>query len=104
MASYMHVANSDRVAGVGLFSGGAYGSLFDKTDLTAGRNKKPTVSDFNTYYTESEAVANAAPMITFADNAASEGKINSLSNLNDSPVFIGANRKDPVVPVWKQYE
>jgi len=67
----VHVTNSARVAGVGLFSGGAYASLFTETDLTAGRAKMPTTDDFDQYYTESEALSNAASFISYADDAAS---------------------------------
>ena len=92
------------MAGVGLFSGGAYASLFNRDDLTAGRDKKPATEDFDQYYIDSEAIANAASFISYADNAASEGKIDSLSNLNSRPVFIGSNKRDGIVPAFQQYE
>jgi len=57
MATQMHVTNSARVAGVGLFSGGAYASLYTEDDLVAGRDKKPSVEDFDEYYTQSEALS-----------------------------------------------
>ena len=60
MAHHMHVANSERIAGVGLFNGGSYGSLFDRSDLTAGRDKRPSGNmAFDTYFSLSEGIANS---------------------------------------------
>jgi len=49
-------------------------------------------------------MADATSMIAFADNAASEGRIDALSNLNSKPVFIASGKVDTVVPSPSQYE
>jgi len=49
-------------------------------------------------------MADATSMISFADNAASESKIDPLSNLNNRPVFIASGKVDTVVPTPSQYE
>lgn len=61
-ATIMHVTNSDRVAGVGLFSGGAYASLDSAIDF-AFNYVKINDADMNysldEYYAKSEELANA---------------------------------------------
>ena len=105
MTTTLHVANSARVAGVGLFSGGAYGSLKQFSDLYVKDEKiVKDIDDFDAYYTKNEQIADATSFITFANDAASKGKIDPLSNLNNKPVFIASNKKDWVVPAFLQYE
>jgi len=97
----MHVAHSSRVAGVGLFSGGAYASLKKSSDLYPPDDKIiKDIDDFDAYYTKSEQTADASSFITTANDAASNGKIDPLSNLNNKPVFIASNKKDWVVPAY----
>jgi len=97
-ATNMHVSNSERIAGVGLFSGGAYGSMDDVFDFVNLRDKTPDVDDYNEYFMKSEENANADSYIKYAQDAESQGKIDSLINLKDKPVFIGSNKRDRVVP------
>jgi len=67
----MHVTNSERVAGVGLFAGGAYASMKQVTDFFTFRARRPVVDDFDEYYTKSAEAANSNEWITYANNAAS---------------------------------
>jgi len=101
----MHVSNSLRIKGVGLFSGGAYGSLKSSADLYPPEEKvEKTITDFDAYYTANEATADATPWIAIANENAANEKIDPLSNLNGKPVFISSNKLDWVVPSYMQYE
>ena len=102
----MHVTNSARIKGVGLLNGGGYGSLKDSGDLTGDSfTKRPrNIDDFDEYFTLSEGIANADGFIQQADANAAVGKIDALSNLSSKPVFIASNKRDGIVPSYKQYE
>jgi len=99
----MHVSNSERIKGVGLLNGGAYGSLKSSSDLTGDTyTKRPRdIDDFEEYFTLSLGIANADDFIQQADTNAAAGKIDALSNLNSKPVFIASNKRDPIVPSYR---
>jgi len=53
MSSLVSVSNSDKVKGVGLFSGGAYGQK-DLGVLKEAATKKSDECDYNEYFKKSE--------------------------------------------------
>lgn len=69
----MHVAYSERIAGVGLFSGGGYSSLTSYSDLVNIQvsDRVRDTTDFDSYFAKAETMASADGMISFANNAES---------------------------------
>jgi len=76
----MHVIHSETIKGVGLLAGGPYASIGAGV---MGAEIPDTLLD---------------ELIDFAEQNEDDGKIDPLSNLNGSPVYIIAGENDEAVP------
>jgi len=62
------------------------------SELADAGKKRPKVSGYDEYFTKSEEMANADRPIQRAKDNEASGRINSLSNLKDTPIFINMGR------------
>ena len=84
MSNNLHVAMSDTIKGSGLMFGGSYWT-------------PEFFIDQDTFYAKDKATL-TQESINKAEEYQSSGKIDSLSNINGSPVYILSGTLDTVVP------
>ena len=111
MTTNMHVAFSDTIKGVGLFSGGPYGIYYSSRDdysnffATGKLLNEQYECNLNMYHQDMAARSTDREkvFVSTAQNFQLERKLDSLENLVDSPVYIFSPTDDRVMPPIFQY-
>ena len=85
MTGQLHVSHSSNIKAVGIVAAGPYYCTQDSFERA------------NTYCTYNDSPLDVAPMIAYANSMSAQGKIDKVSNLANSTVYIYSGSKDELI-------